>query len=291
MKQIRKLYLQNAAGDRRDLNGKNGVYASNLAGFGVSLSPKFADLGGGFFPEISNESEPQNTLAFTITLTVKPYTAHQSLMDWLAASGSLTIVYDPTGTQEYFRDVAVSYVQKGELNQVGWLELLCSFSCKTPWYRPQPTALNITGTGQDARKRYPYTYVYRYGADTSAKIDTFIAGTGHIPGSIKLTFRGSVTNPQLRLVGNVTGKVYGTCSLSAVFDEGETLAYSSLYENSFVKRIAADGTETDLIDALDLGLSPFFHIPVTEPCTLTLTAAAPFIGRLELLIYRYYRSV
>ena len=65
MKNIRKLYLQNAAGERYGLNGEKGVYASNLSGFGYSLSPSFADLQRGFFVPVSTDKEPQNPIAFS----------------------------------------------------------------------------------------------------------------------------------------------------------------------------------------------------------------------------------
>ena len=141
------------------------------------------------------------------------------------------------------------------------------------------------------RKRVPYRYPYRYGYDSTAALTTSIAGAGHIPGAIRLIYRGVITNPQLRLVGRVTGKTYGVCNLSVILDEGDALEYSSMYRNSYVKRIRADGQETDLLDALDLTLSPFFHVPVSEPCLLSIEADAPFTGRAELWVYYYYRSV
>ena len=288
---IRKLYFQNAAGQRWGLNGENGVYASELSGFGFSLDPSFADLGQGFFSPSSDNSEPQNALAFTVILTRNAYATFQSFSNWLASAGTLSIIYDPTGNREYCRDVSVNYLQKGEKNQVGWLELPCSFFCHTPWYLPSPTSLSMTGAGQDKSKRYPFRYPYRYGYDSTAALTTSIAGAGHIPGAIRLIYRGAITNPQLRLVGRITGKTYGLCNLSVILDEGDALEYSSMYRNSYVKRIRADGQETDLLDALDLTLSPFFHVPVNEPCLLSIEADAPFTGRAELWVYYYYRSV
>lgn len=293
MRSIRKLYFQNAAGDRKSLNGDGGVYATDLSGFGFSLDPSFADLGRGFFPVVKDDTEPQNALAFTIVLTRAAYTTHQQLMDWLAAAGSLTIVYDPTGKQEYFRDVTVNYVQKGELNQVGWLELPCSLSCKTPWYLPTPTTLSLSAADSKTRKRYPYRYTsdLRYSAASSAALRAMVAGTGHIPGALTLTVRGALTNPRIKLVGNVSGKTYGVCKISAVLNESDTLQFSSRYENSFVYRGLEDGTVEDLLDELDLTSTPFFHIPVDEPCALSVESDAPFFGWAELLIYYYFRSV
>ena len=293
MRSIRKLYLKNAAGAQRGLNGENGIYATDLAGFGFSLGPTYADLSRGFFATVNDANEPQNTLAFTIVLTKDAYTVHQSLMDWLAAAGTLTVVYNPTGKREYCRDVTVSFIQKGELNQAGWLELPCSFTCTTPWYLPLPSTLSMSGDGVDKSMRYDYYYDddLRYGEDNSASIRTVIAGSGHIPGALLLKFQGAVINPQIRLVGNVTGRTCGICRLSTTLTASDTLEFSTRHEDAYVKRISDNGTVTDLLDALDLSLTPFFHIPVDEPCTLFIESDTPFSGRADILIYYYFRSV
>lgn len=293
MRSIRKLYFQNAAGARLGLNGEAGIFATALAGFGFSLAPSFADLNRGFFTTVGDANEPQNTLAFTIVLTSDPYTTHQSLVDWLAAAGTLTVVYDPTGKREYCRDVTVSFIQKGELNQAGWLELPCSFTCATPWYLPFPTTMHLSSSAVDEGKHYDYTYDEDlcYGPNSAASMSAVIGCSGHIPGALQLTFRGAVTNPKLRLVGNVSGQTVGVCSLSVALGDTDRLEFSSLYENSYVRRIGADGSETDLLDALDLSLTPFFHIPVDEPCTLSIEADASFTGQADLLVYYYFRSV
>lgn len=293
MRKIRKLYLQNAAGDRLGLNGENGVYASSLTGFGFTLAPTFADLSRGFFVPVSDESEPQHTVPFTVYFTQTPYAAYQRFVDWLAAARTITIVYNPTGSQEYFRDVTVNFLQKGELNDVGWLEIPCSYFCSTPWYLPTPTRMELEAGGKDTIKRYDYVYTetLMYGYDSSETLVGTIAGAGHVPGSLDLTYFGAIVNPKIRLVGNISGKTYGVCSVSVTLLSSDVLKFSSRYEKSYVKRISATGEETDLLDVLDLSTTPFFHIPVEEPCTITVEADTAFSGYAELTIYYYYRSV
>ena len=292
MRSIRKLWLQNASGERWSLNGERGVYASNLSGFGLTLSANYADLSRGFFVPVS-ESEPQATIPFTLTFTKNAYAIYQQMVDWLAAAGTVTIVYDPTGQQQYCRDVTVNFLQKGELTQLGWLEVPASFLCITPWYLPKPTSLTLETGGTDESKRYDYTYTdeLRYGNDSSAALSGTIAGAGHVPGSLVLTFYGAITNPRIRLVGNITGKTYGICSVSVVLNSSDQLILSTRYEDAFVKRISAGGAEMDLLDVLDLSTEPFFHIPVNEPCTLSVEADAAFTGTADLVLYYYYRSV
>lgn len=293
MKKIRKLYFQNAAGERYGLNGEKGVYASDLSGFGLTLAPTFADLSRGFFVPVSSESEPQNTVPFSLTFTKNPYETYRALVNWLAAAGGISIVYIPTGSQEYLRDVTVNFLQKGELNPVGWLEVPCSFFCSTPWYLPYPTTLVLEKGGTDTSKRYDYSYTdeLQYGTDSSAALSGTIAGAGHVNGSLELTYYGAITNPKIRLTGDISGRTYGLCSVSAVLIPSDKLKFSSKYEESYVKKISADGKETDLLADLDLSTTPFFHIPVNEPCTISVEADAAFTGRADLLVYYYYRSV
>lgn len=293
MRSIRKIYLKNAAGDLYGLNGERGVYATGLAGLGFTLTPTYADLKRGFFVPVSDEAEPQGALAFSMVFTTNAYAAYETFVSWLSAAGTITVVYNPTGAQEYYRDVTVNFVQKGERNAVGWLEVPISFFCNTPWYRPFPTSLSLEAVGADESKRYDYEYTDSliYGSDSSAGLYGEIVGAGHVPGALELIYRGAIVNPKIRLTGDVSGKTYGICSVATVLSATDSLKLSTRYENSYVVKISASGVETNLLDVLDLSTTPFFHIPVDEPCTLSIEADAPFTGVAELLIFYYYRSV
>ena len=293
MKSIRKLYFQNATGQRWGLNGEDGVYCTDLAGFGFTLEPTFANVGHGFFPLEAADPETQNSVPFTLVFTKAPYESYQMLMDWLAAAGTVTVIYNPTGKQEYCRDVVVNFMQKGERTRVGWLEVPCSFYCITPWYTPYPTLLSIRNNGKDERKRYPYRYTssLKYGMNSSAGLFTTIAGAGHIPAALELFYYGAIKNPLIKLTGNISNKTHGVCSVAAVLQETDMLKLSTKYEASSIRKISADGLETDLLDALDLSLTPFFHVPVDEPCTVSIESNDFFSGRTELFVYYYYRSV
>ncbi|MBO7252548.1 MAG: hypothetical protein J6V25_07965 [Oscillospiraceae bacterium] len=293
MKPIRKLYFQNASGQRQGLNGEQGVFASELSGFGFSLAPDFSDLSRGFFSQTDSEKEPQNTLAFTMTFTRSAYTTYERLIDWLAAAGTITIVYNPTGTQEYYRDVTVSYIQKSELTQTAWLECPSSFLCTTPWYMPVPSVVSLIADDINKIKRYTYRYTpdLMYGSGDNSSMAAVIQKGGHIPAALEFSYLGGIDNPVIRLVGKTSGKTHGVCSVKSSFGATETLMLSTRYENSYVKKIHADGREEDLIDAVDLSGNPFFRIPEDEPCEIFLDSESQITGRATLLIYYYFRSV
>ena len=48
---------------------------------------------------------------------------------------------------------------------------------------------------------------------------------------------------------------------------------------------------TDLLSKIDLDGEPFFRLPLTEPCTLTIAAQAAISGAADVEVFYYYRSV
>lgn len=294
MKRIRRFWLRDSSGDTIGLNGEKNFYSTGWAGLGVTLSPSYADLTRGFFVSVSEDDEPQNNITCTLVFAGgSPYAAYTQFVNWLAAASTVTLVYSPTASKTFYRDVKINYLQKGELNSVGWLEVPASFYCTTPWYLPTPSELVIEASTADESKRYDYEYTddLMYGSDSSSALSGTIYGAGHVPGSVEVMYYGAITNPRVRLVGENTGKTYGVCRLTATLNATDTLLISTRYEDSYVHRIASGGAVTDLLDVLDLSSTPFFHIPVDEPCTIAIEADSVIDGRAQVTAYYYFRSV
>ena len=293
MSRTRKFYLENAAGERRDLNGKERIYLSDPVGLGITLAQSYADLGSGFFSPISTESEPQQQPGGTLNFTgPDPYADYRELINWMSEAEELALVYLPYGTEEYFRRVDINYLSKGELNFVRWLTVPVSFNTLTPWYRATPSKLTLAVTeGNELRYPYYYTEDLIYGSSSTAAMSADIAKGGHVPAAIRLSYTGSILNPRISLIGAQTGKTYGICSIGAQLGGSDTLEYSTLQRDSYARVRSAAGTATDLLDKLDLSTEPFFRIPLSEPCVLEIAADAEFSGTANLQIYYYYRSV
>lgn len=290
---MRKFYLENSAGERKPLNAEDGVFLSAPAGLGFTLATSYADLKRGFFQAVADDSEPQSSFTGTLTFyKSEPYRQWKSFVDWCALAGQLVLVYKPFNSVEYYRQVDIAYLTKGELNAVGALDVPASFSCLTPWYEKSPSVLDMQNNeGKAIRYTYRYTDDLIYGADSSATLAGTIYPGGHVPGSVQLRYTGAILNPQIRLVGNVSGKTHGLTALTASFQQTDTLELSTQYRDSHVHKIAADGTVTDLLDSVSLSTDPFWHIPIDEPCTISVEADSVFSGNAELLVFYYYRSV
>lgn len=293
MSRTRKFYLENAAGERRDLNGKDRVYFSDPVGLGITLAQSYADLGNGFFSPISTGSEPQQQPGGTLNFTgPDPYADYRELINWMSGSDGLVLVYLPYGSEEYSRRVDINYLSKGELNFVRWLVVPVSFNVLTPWYRAAPSKLTLSVTeGNELRYPYYYTEDLIYGNSSTAAMSADVAKGGHVPAAIKMTYTGEILNPRIALIGAQTGRTYGICSIGVQLSSSDTLEFSTLQRDSYARLRKADGTARDLLDALDLSSEPFFRIPLSEPCVLEVAADDTFTGAADLQIYYYYRSV
>ena len=291
---IRKFYLQNAAGERIDLNGAEGIWATDPSGLGEELSPVWGNLNGGFFMVLSDEAEPQTPVGLVIKFTRRAtaYAQFQSLARWISAAGTdLLLLYAPYGSTVYYRRVRLQYLKKEERNSVGWLECPAAFRPSTPWYLPTSAPASMDVPGQDAM-RYDSGFRYgsaRYLGSHAATYTAVFQPAGDIPGGVELTFLGEAVNPVLTLTGLSTGTVYGRCEISRTLQAGDELRYSSSPRDSYC-RLIRSGQVTDLDDDLDPAADPYFRMPLTEACSLALTAQS-IDGAAQARVNYYYRTV
>lgn len=293
MPNVRQFWLQSSAGDRFGLNGESGAWLTLPEGLGYELSPPFGDLGRGFFTPLDEITEPQGSVAGELVFEPPAYANYRTLMDWIAAAGSLLLIYCPYGDQEFQKRVYVESVGKGELDKARLLHCPVSFFGLTPWRRPTPTEISMdTQDPGGYRPRYSGRYPGRYGRDAHGTMSARIAASGHIPGAVLLRVFGGIEDPEIRLTGVDSGTVYGICRLQEVSTgASDVLELSTDWEDSYVRKISATGEQTDLLPYLDISQDPYFHTPTDEASILTVQSDSPFSGSAELLVYSYYRTV
>ena len=289
---FRKFYLQDAKGARFDLNGANGVYATDPSGLGIALSPAFASLGAGFFKATATKTEPQRSPGFTVNFTRRAtaYDQYREFTRFLSAAGDvLRLVYKPWGTAEYYRDVMLAALEKTELTEVGWLVCPMEVKALTPWYLPQTYRVELSAQAPTSM-RYPFRYgSARYGAGRAPVFGAVLQPAGDIPAGLRLLFDGEAEDPAITLVGLSTGKIYGRCDIAYTFVAGDQLQWATLPDDGYCRLLRA-GDLVDLSGYLDMTGEPFFQMPVTEPCILQLTGSG-LSGSGELSVNYYYRTV
>ena len=287
----RLFYLENSIGQRKDLNGLENIWLKNPAGLGMNTSGAFADIRKGFFSRISGDIEPQGEIVgdLEFRLSNDPYEDYRDLVDWLSLDYEFYFVYNPYGSKEYYRTIEINYLSKTEKEFSGLLYIPFSFACLTPWYILLPFQTEIEPASADF-KRYDFTYDYVYPAARQSQA-VEVNAIGHIPAAFTLEYTGALTNPSIILTGTSTGTVYGQCDITETLIATDKLIYSSEYGASSVQKEDSGGTITDLISDVDISKNPFPHIPLSEPCDLSLESGVAITATATVKVYNYYRSV
>lgn len=283
----RKFYLENSIGERKDLLLRTSFFDAPQ-GFGTSNKSEYEQLGHGFYSNSFLEAEQINIVG-ELAFLDDGYTNYTALSDWICGGYDLTFVYNPNGT-EYYCDIDVEYIEKGQIGEDGVLRCPCSFLGKTAWYKPAPTVMNF---GLDSSIDYmvfdfPIESMFAL-SDSYNSLD--VTNTGHYPAYVKLTANGEMGSPILTLTNKSTGEVLGKLDLTGVaVDAGETLKYSSVPGDSYITLVAADLTETSLVDSINLDNDNFFSIPRNVACTLKFEFTGPSTTS-TLYVYEYRRTV
>lgn len=296
--------LENENGERYDLTAPAPIYMVNVEGLGAVGDSAFASLGDGFFL-MTDDDRSREPITGDLIYRDGAYGNYQNFVNWLMAAETLFFCYTPL-EEEYRRVVKLRYINKDRRDSAGWMRASISFDPLTPWYRATNAEVEITVwtgnikeyTGEDDS----YTYglddpladdpdELHYAGESASDMSAVIYPAGHEPAALILRYRGAIDNPRFRLVGDNTGTVYGICDIEVSLVDGEAIELCTQRENSYIKRIAADGTETDLLDNVNLSFDPYFRAPVNEPSTVYIESDAQIEGAAELTIFNYYRTV
>lgn len=291
---MRQFFLADGRGNRWTLGKATGVYLTNPSGLGASLAQNFIDLGHGFFSPVNAEAEPQTAVNCDFTIAAaKPYSVYAQFAAFLAAAGDgLILGYAPEAT-EYQRRVKLAYINKTELTGARWMVCPASFQPLTPWYRPVAGTQSTEDPDNALILDDPDRVL-----DAAVLIDSTESGqnatvspAGHLPTALTLRYTGALTNPVIRVVGEQTGAEYGRCAIEATLQDGETMVWSTEYNNARIERIAADGTVSSLLDSVDLAYDPFPRPDTTEPLRVNLSSATTISRAASVTAYYYYRTV
>lgn len=293
---MRLFYLQKDTGERIGLNNETGIFFSEPSGLGLEFGDNYADIGEGFFRMIS-KVHTQKKIQGKLNFVKDPYKTYNNFINWCMDAKKMYFIYKPLNVEYYIRTEIESF-EKGEINKYGYLEVPASFLYLSPWY--SPTSLNITFIGLDDN-------VFRLSGDdrlhskldgpdilgstTAENYSAQIEPSGHLPAAFYIEYHGVAENPEIILKGIESDTIYGDCKLDHRFTENTGFKLSTAYEDSYIKKIMANGSEEDLLSDVDLSLEPFFKMPLTEPCVLKVIDDGALHGELSARVYYYFRSV
>lgn len=286
---MRQFLIQNQYGEQIQLQGGS-VFLWEPEGLGFEYDIDFIGTDG-FFIETYREVEQVEKNGTLVFKPGTPYQDYRELMSWILSAGKLTLGYNPD-SQWFYVNVAVSNVEKSELNIYGLLEVPITFMPLTPWYTPYNLNLTIDGEGVGDVKRYIYSYPYRYSNSARAGVLDFTV-QAQMPCDFELEIPGLVQNPVITATRLDTDEVIGVIDLSQVSaDTGETLKFSTVPSEAGAFMLTTSGIQ-DLTAQLGLSTSTntFFRIPPNVPIEFALTATSLLGVQAFLTVYRYYMTV
>lgn len=286
---MRRLYIQNAAGDKKDLTQKT-HFLHAPSGLGFSRTATYERPQEGFYQNVNDQSDQINIVG-DLVFAEKGYEDYRDFINWLLSGQDLKFIYSPFGAEEYSCAVDAESIGKTEIDkQSGALICPMSFRAKTPWTRINPIILNFALNEDSGYKKSPYKYPYRYSRSNASNVIDYTA-QGHYLASIVLDAQGEMTSPKLTLLNKYTGETLGRLFFED-FTVGadERLYYSTSPNDSGVWLIAADGGKTDLSPNLDLAYDSFFCLPPGVACQLKLEFTGTSTAS-TLYIEEHFRSV
>lgn len=282
---MRQFLLENEVGAVFPLNGEIGATLADVSGLGAESNIDTADLSEGFFAVIHNTSAEQTVTGTVYMPGRNCHEVYAALIDFVMKSNALYIGYKPKNTL-YRRRVSLNYIAKNEGNpRAAAISLLCH----SPWYKalPLPVVFADPTAGDALRWNVSAWGSAPWAASTEGSYSANITPEGHIPAALRVQFTGSASDPVFTLTG-LSGTVYGRCSIEGDFTD-VTITLDTRYGAASIESVAG-GTGTDLLDVIDITSDPFFRVPATEPCILTVSGS-DIEGTVQAKMYAYYRSV
>ena len=278
---MRKFYIQNALGERVDLNGPKYLFTTP-SGLGLSYTISQDDISNGFYRETKIDY-PAIQIMGDISFIGATYEDFRAFVNWLNKGSQLTFVYCPYGTDEYYCDINIESLGKTEIEQGTKLVSTMVAIGKTPWYKPTAKIINIVpDAAESSTWDLEWDVVW---ANNSTAGETSVSAGGHLPSAVKAVIDGPLYNPEILLLKD--GSLVAKMALDdTTVQAGSVLTYSSLYTGAGVW---IDGVSQ--IPALDLANENFFRIPLGGGYTLRITSEQSVSITGTVSIYDYYRSV
>ena len=196
------------------------------------------------------------------------------------------IPYSDGSTKEYFKDVNIQNIGKGQIDVDGILKSNVSFDCLSLWYEENKTIYSTSAKEDEIRWNFKWDSKF---VDYNNRTLQYI-NNGHVPAPILIRIKGPVVNPTLTL--KVEGQVYQDITFNITLQEYETFEYCTLENSFYIRKENTDGTYTNLFD-LDYIVpanNNVIKIPQNKSCELIMSADGEILNA-EVSVYAYYKIV
>lgn len=279
-----RFYLENEKQNRIDLMSKKHFFNSPT-GLGFDKDIRYAKTGNAFI--VDYKDDKQSIIKGNIIFIENPYDNYKKVVDFIEQAEHLKLVYVPNYEEktkkEYFRDIEVSSLTKGEIVK-GALTSSASFNCKSLFYTAEQRKFIIEYVEDE-----PRFDVANWGITFNDYDDReiIIDNKGHVEAAIKIEMNGYLINPKIELRQN--NKLIGNLEINDTIEVGEKLFYSTQEGNLYLYKLVGNA-RTNLIDTLDLHNNNFFKLP-KGISTIRLTAENGVETKTTLDVLIEYKAV
>lgn len=249
---MRKFYVENETNERFSLWG-NRVYMIEPSGLGIKHEASYIRIGNSFLRNKMHASQAEigGKIEFMDPGANKRF---NEFYKFCAAASELHLVYDPGDGTEYIRDIDIAEVGKTERTG-GTLPISISFTCKSLYYLRDNNRFIFEPT--EGEKRYDYEYDFTYG--DYGTYEATIKNNGHVEAPLDCVIYGYCVNPAIHIIKD--NEVLYEVEFPVTVEEGAYIRYSSR-DGALEATLVSGGTETNLMNLLDIEKDNFFKIPV-----------------------------
>lgn len=282
----RRFYLENALNQRYSLQDlKNGALLTSPAGLGLSMT-RIYELTGNTARCVDEQFPVRSFTAVIVFNSDNAYDSYRSLVNYIAASETMKLVYTPrfeSTTGEFLVDAEVESISKSEVRN-GRMECDVVITLKSAWYKRD--SLRLIAEKTETELRYDRMYEYTYSDFSTDAMEVF--NDGHFDAPLLLEAEGELVNPRLQLF--VDGVLKSELVVTAVIESDQTLVYCTKDDELMLAKRLADGSEESLIGCISVENDNFFKLP-RGLSTLTLSADNEISSKSMVTVYTSYKAV
>lgn len=284
---VRQFRFINEKGQEFNLMGLyTSCFLSEPDGLGYSYNATYEQVGNSFFETLRNVQQAQ----ITGIANFSSYDNFRSLVDYIEGSESLRfgykIPYKNLPVKEYFKDINIQNIGKGQIDTDGILRCPITFDCLSLWYEENRTIYSTSAQANEIRWDFKWDSKF---VDYNNRTLEYI-NKGHVPAPVLIKIKGPVTNPTLTL--KVEGQVYQEVEVNVTLQEYEAFEYCTLTNSFYIRKENTDGTYTNLFDQeyIDPANNNVIKFPQGKSCELIMSAENEILNA-EVSVYAYYKVV
>lgn len=280
---MRKYYLENESGIRfAFLNPDDGIVTNSIIGHGFGFDGDYTRVGDMF---VTNRREnKQGEMKFTLNFfgdeKLKKYA---KFCDYLNTSDELYLIYIPYDDVTYKRDVEVASVDDGGLSN-GIFKANLTLKCKSLFYSIDSSEFVVSA--DEAGMTFDFVWDTFFNDYSSVVAD--ITNNGHTDSAFQVEFAGYVVKPKIEVFQG--SDVIHSVVFPVTIMQGETLQYSTLDDDLYIRLIKKDGSTQNLIGFLSIESENFFKLPKGDT-QVVFTSEGGSLDDVRIKLFKYYKAV